>query len=455
MTSTIKVNTITSCGSTLTIGGAGKTVSIACGATTSGMGRAGAVDWCATIYTNSPGTVTGVSGKGYFLNTTSGAITINLPSSPSVGDIISIKDYANTFDTNKTTIGRGGSKIYGTCLDAELTTEGQTVTLIYADSTKGWINVQNDTTVQGSQFLTATGGTITTSGDYKIHTFNADGNFVVSGVGPAGVGNKTSYLVVAGGGGGAGNPGTSDGSSGGGAGGFREGKCSSDPYTDSPLDSGTALTVTAQSYPITVGGGGTAGPATLYGGKGNNSIFSSITSTGGGGGQYPAPPYAPATNRNGGSGAGAAASGNASANQVGTGNQPPVSPAQGNNGGNYISDGASAAGGGGGAGAVGSNAPGPTVGGAGGAGATTSINGSPVQRAGGGAGATYPNGTGGTGGAGGGGDAGGSPGNPNPGGQSATANTGGGGGASRATPSAPTSGGAGGSGVVIIRYKFQ
>jgi hypothetical protein len=154
--SKIEVNTVDKQnGSTVTVGGpgtnvvlgsSGQSVSIACGATTSGMGRAGTVDWCSTVYTNSPGTVTGVSGKGYFLNTTSGAITINLPSSPSVGDIISIKDYLNTFDSNNVTVGRGGSKIGGLCVDATLSTEGQSITLIYADSTRGWLNVQTDST---------------------------------------------------------------------------------------------------------------------------------------------------------------------------------------------------------------------------------------------------------------------------------------------------------------------
>ena len=98
-------------GATVTLGRCGGAVNLASGATQTGFGRTGTVDWCSTIYTNSPGTVTAVSGKGFFLNTTSGGITINLPSSPSVGDIVSIKDYANTFDSNAVTVGRGGSKI--------------------------------------------------------------------------------------------------------------------------------------------------------------------------------------------------------------------------------------------------------------------------------------------------------------------------------------------------------
>ena len=68
--SKIEVNTVdVQCGSTLTLGSAGKTVAIASGASTSGMGRTGTVDWCTTAKT-SP--LTAVSGKGYFINTTGG-----------------------------------------------------------------------------------------------------------------------------------------------------------------------------------------------------------------------------------------------------------------------------------------------------------------------------------------------------------------------------------------------
>ena len=458
--STIKVNTITKrTGSTLTLGESGATVAIACGATTSGMGRTGTVDWCSTIYTNSPGTITGVNGKGYFINTTSGTVTVTLPSSPSAGDIIVIKDYARTFGTNAVTINRNGSKMCGSCACTTVGTNGTSATLIYADNTRGWMFINEDATSQaGTSYVTATGGTITTSGDYKIHTFTSSSNFVVTCAGNATGSDKVSYVVVAAGGGGAGNQGNADGSSGGGAGGYREGKCSADPYTASPLAATpcSGIAVPAATYPITIGAGGAGGPdaAGGHGSKGNNSIFSSITSTGGGGGQHPSPPYAPIS-KDGGSGAGAAASGNPNANQIGAGNTPPVSPPQGNNGGNYSSSGASAAGGGGGAGAVGGNAPGNTVAGNGGDGVTSSINASAIARAGGGGGSAYPGNTGGSGGAGGGGDGGKAPGTPSPSGQPGTANTGGGGGATNATPGTAAAGGTGGSGVVIIRYKFQ
>ncbi len=449
--STVKVNKIEKrSGSTLTLGGPGTAVTLACGATQTGFGRTGTVDWCTTAKT-SPLTV--ASGNGYFINTSGGAITVTLPSSPSAGDIVALKDYANTWDTNNVTLGRGGSKINGQCACATLNTESQSVTLIYVDGTKGWQDIHDSTSnVTGADFVAATGGTITTSGDYKIHTFTGSGCFQVTTAGNAAGSNKISYLVVAGGGGGAGNVGNYDGSGGGGAGGFREGKCSSDPYSASPLAT-TALTASVATFPITVGGGGTAGPTTGAGGNGGLSTFSTITSAGGGGGNFPT--GTTPTNAAGGSGGGSAATCNQPQGTAGAGNTPPVSPPQGNPGGSQQSSGASAAGGGGGAAAAGGNAPSNTVAGDGGAGATTSINASPVQRAGGGGGSAYPANTGGSGGAGGGGDGGRAPGTPSPAGQSGTANTGGGGGGSNANPGNPAVGGVGGSGIVILRYKFQ
>ena len=100
--STIKVNTVTKrTGSTLTLGECGATVQLATGATQTGFGRTGTVDWCTTAKT-SP--FTAVSGDGFFVNTTGGVITVTLPSSPSAGDIVAFKDYANTWDTNAVTL---------------------------------------------------------------------------------------------------------------------------------------------------------------------------------------------------------------------------------------------------------------------------------------------------------------------------------------------------------------
>ena len=428
---------------TVTLGRSGATVSLHPGASQSGFGRTGTVDWCSTVYTNSPGTVTAVSGKGYFLNTSSGAITINLPSSPSFGDIVAINDYGSSFCTNNVIVGRNSSKINGVCQNAYLTTKGQSVTLVYVDGTRGWKSVtgdDSDTSGLSAAYVAASGGTETTSGDYKIHTFTSDGTFTVSNAGNVLGSNKVSYVVVAGGGGGGG-----DGGGGGGAGGFREGKCTSDPYTDSPLDAGAGLSVSAQAYPITIGAGGSGNgdspwpniPSGIYG---STSTFSTISSAGGGG----------AGRQVGGNGGSGGGGGRCSPRAGGSGNTPPVSPAQGTNGGSG-DPGGNGSGGGGGATDAGTNST-SQVGGPGGDGATTSINGSPtVFGGGGGGGATpHPN-TRGAGGPGGGGNGAGCGSGTATGG---TANTGGGGGGGTgSTP--PFNGSAGGSGIVIIRYKYQ
>ena len=125
--STIKVNTITTrSGSTITLGESGKTIALACGASQTGFGRSGSVNWCTTAKT-SP--FTAENGKGYFVNTTSGVITVTLPASPSAGAIVAIKDYARTFGTNKVTLGRNSSKMDGACADTSLSTTGQSSTL--------------------------------------------------------------------------------------------------------------------------------------------------------------------------------------------------------------------------------------------------------------------------------------------------------------------------------------
>ena len=86
---------------------------------------------------------------------------------------------------------------------------GQSATFVYVDSTEGWINVQEtETSKTGAPpFVIASGGTISTCGDYKIHSFTAPATFCDSGAGSACGSNTIDYLVVAGGGGGGnGNP---------------------------------------------------------------------------------------------------------------------------------------------------------------------------------------------------------------------------------------------------------
>jgi len=435
-------NPIVVCGSAVTIGRCGGTVALASGATQTGFGREGSVNWQTSSIKTA--TFTATSGEGYFCNTSGGTFTVNLPAG-SAGAIVSLADYTRTWQTNSLTVSPNGSeKIGGVNADATLNTEGQSVTFVYVDATEGWINVQDSTSaVQGrlvTPFIIATGGTITTSGNDKIHTFTGPGTFCVTNEG-TGCNQKISHLVVAGGGGG----GHDDGG-GGGAGGFRENESPVTPYTASPLKGGTAITISSiGGIPVTVGAGGTAGiPGCGPAGSGSNSIFSTITSAGGGFGARSEPSSGPGGPGGSGGGADAQRTG-------GTGNTPPVSPPQGQNGGNGT-PGGNAGGGGGGAGAAGSAGSGsaPTSNaGPGGNGVATSITGSPVTRAGGGGGGGFQNG--GSGGSGGGGQG---MSNTSPSVGSGTANTGGGGGGG-ATNSGPRAGGAGGSGIVIIRYKFQ
>jgi hypothetical protein len=475
MTSIIKVDNLQNqCGAniinenagTITIGASGDTIALAAGATSSGFGATynGAVNWDTTAKTT---TVTAASGVGYFVDTTSGGVTVNLPAGTS-GAVVALSDYAGTWDTNNVTVTPDGSeKIGGVAAAATLNTKGQAVTFVYVDSTRGWTNVGDATFIQGAAYVAATGGTITTCGDYKIHKFTGPGTFTVTNAGQPTGSTTVDYLVVAGGGGGGGGV-PSDGGAGGGAGGFRLSNSTSMPAPlTSPLASPAGIPVSVQGYPITVGGGGGGGAGgRLRGTQGSSSIFNTITSAGGGGGGAGDGTCGQSTGGSGGSGGGGHQT------TKGLGNTPPVNPAQGTDGADgpngppYSNSGA----GGGGAGGVGSSAqPSPGCnGGAGGIGSyvistgfagpeggTGPIPGAKYFSGGGGGGNSptrSPAGTKGAGGAGGGADGSGCGQNT---GRTGSANTGGGGGGGASGVSGNPNGGSGGSGIVLIRYKFQ
>jgi hypothetical protein len=82
---------------------------------------------------------TAVAGEGYFIDTTGGAITMTLPATPSIGDFITFIDYAGTFDTNNLTIGRNSENIQGSAADLTVSVERAANTLVYVDSTQGWL----------------------------------------------------------------------------------------------------------------------------------------------------------------------------------------------------------------------------------------------------------------------------------------------------------------------------
>ena len=395
--SEVKVNKISPrSGTDVTLGDSGDTFTIPAGATINNQGTAtnfgatGSASWTTTVKTS---TFTAVAGEGYFVNTTGGAVTVNLPAGVA-GAVVAVKDYAGTFDTNGLTLVQNGSdKIGGSTNNKLLSTEGIAATLIFIDSTQGWLVTDDG--------LQSTAGPVLYSVD---------------------------FLVVAGGASGA----AGYYAGGGGAGGYRT--------STQSVSAGNTITVT-------VGDGGATATSGAQGNDGSNSQISgtgltTITSTGGGGGG--ANGVDSDNGRSGGSGGGAATSGSASG---GSGNTPATTPSQGNNGGKNASPSPNGiSGGGGGASGLGSDSSGGNSG-AGGAGTANSITGSSVTYAGGGGGGGSTVGgaspaNGGAGGAGGGGAGG----TLNASGTAATANTGGGGGGSATTGS----GGAGGSGVVIL-----
>ncbi len=444
---------------TITLGASGDTVTLASGASQTGFGRTGTVNWDTTPKTSA---FTGVSGNGYFVDVSSSAITVTLPASPSANDIVAVSDYAQNANTNNITLARNGSNIQGDAEDLIIQRKGVAITLVFVDATKGWIVTDSGAEADKQpdpEFIVACGGTETTCGNFKIHTFTGPGTFTVSCAGNP-LGSETvEYIVVAGGGSGGNNGG------GGGAGGFRFASPTLAPatYPGKPLAAPTSLPVSVQGYPITVGGGGTGAPYDATPTGGVNSTFSSITSTGGGrGGTNPG---ANATGvGTGGSGGGGSYFTSDPPATGGAGNTPPVSPPQGNPGGNtgagpYPSGAPATGSGGGGAMAAGGGASSSlATGGPGGVGAgipsAFGANGqsSGGQRyySGGGGGASQNSSPGdkGVGGLGG----GASSGLQECTASSATANTGGGGGGSAGGAGVS---GNGGSGVVIIRYKFQ
>ena len=95
----------------------------------------GGTAWQSVVTSNT----TMVAGRGYFVNTAGGAITMTLPSSASQGDTIQIIDYAGTADTNNITIGRNSHKIQGDAADLTVSTERAAFSLVYVDATQGWL----------------------------------------------------------------------------------------------------------------------------------------------------------------------------------------------------------------------------------------------------------------------------------------------------------------------------
>jgi len=340
---------------------------------------------------------TAVANNGYYVNTTSAAITITLPATPSAGNSIGIVDYSGTFDTNPVIINPNSNKINGGTDNLALTGEREGVTLNYIDATQGWLC--NSGINEGTRALQAS--------NYSI-----------------------DFLVIAGGGAGGEATGVQTIGGGGGAGGFR---------------TSTQTATVGTNITVTVGSGGAVNND-LAGSNGSDSSISgtgltTITSAGGGGGAGGT--SAQKTGLAGGSGGGGGGFNNAPLGVGGAGNTPSTSPSQGNNGGAGFTA-RFGAGGGGGSGAVGNTDSGGGQGGLGGVGTANSITGSSVTRAGGGVGGGLPGAGVPTNNAGGGGTSS----------TAGTVNTGGGGGGAYNESSAPAISpqvaGSGGKGIVIL-----
>ena len=185
------------------------------------------VTWNAVTVADGSTQLNASVGNGYFLDTNAGVIDVKLPTSPTRGDTIILADYGNNFATNRVVVDTGGKKI-DSVVGGEpgtggftLETNGAVVELVFADDTAGWIIKQNSAPSDlGAEdyatFIEATGGTVTTSGNFKIHSFTGDGCFVVSaaGKGTSDFPSVVDYMVIAGGG-----AGGNDVGGGGGAGG--------------------------------------------------------------------------------------------------------------------------------------------------------------------------------------------------------------------------------------------
>ena len=365
-------------------------------------------DWVSGAKTSD---FTAEAGKGYFIDTTSAVVTVTLPGSPNVGDIVELIDYSGTSGSNKIVI-TSSNNIEGSSDNKTLKTNYASTKLVYSGSSEGWVS-------------SSTEGL-----DADIPDLTVD------------------FLVVAGGGGG----GSAFGG-GGGAGGYRT-SYGSTSGGGSSAESALSLAVNT-SYNVTIGNGGTGGSNTasnhVTGGQGSNgqdSIFHTITSKGGGGGgsYYPSTGGSLNNGLDGGSGGGAGSDEQSNANAGGNAVTSPV--VHGYDGADGFGRSPYVGAGGGGAGSVG-DPPNSTSGGDGGNGLSSSITGASVARAGGGGGGAYTYANASQPGVG---QAGGGNGNgaQNGSGFNATANTGSGGGGGGYP--APVSGGSGGSGVVILRY---
>ena len=365
-----------------------------------------------TIWQSTPKTsnFTAVSGEGYFVDTTSSAVTVTLPSSPSVGDSVSIVDQGGSASSNAITLA-SANKIQNSTDNKELNVSNISINVVYSGVGKGWLvhsaanesaSVLADPVIELRALLIGGGG----GGASAYYIFGVNYRNTSGGGGGAGefldkpnitIEKARNYTVSVGVGGAQNASGTS---------------------TSIIADSGAAVTF---DYEVFGGGRGGHWTPTQNGATGGSSGGGGFTYYSDGGNQYTSGGSVSPTKNEGDLGSRAFTGGNASTGFSG------------------------AAGGGGGAGVAGSNASGSN-GGAGGDGFQSDITGTNTYYAGGGGGAarSATSGTVGAGGQGGGGSN-----------SAGTVNTGSGGGGRRpgASQYGSLSAFPGGSGVLILKYE--
>ena len=81
---------------------------------------------------------TAVSGDRLMLDSSAGAFTVTLPSSPNLGDYVQFADAAGQLATNSVTVDRNGENIQTAADDLELDVDNVGFKLVYTDSTNGW-----------------------------------------------------------------------------------------------------------------------------------------------------------------------------------------------------------------------------------------------------------------------------------------------------------------------------
>ena len=345
--SEVKVNKISPrSGTGVQLGDSGDTITIPSGATLANAGTAtgfAAIDWQSTIVTGA--THTASANQGIWINTTSNACNLTLPSSPSVGDQLIFSDFKRTWGSNAVTLTLNGSKYQGFTSPAPVyDTIGETVHIVYSGSTQGWIPI-NDGAVANE----------------TPQTVPID--YLVIGGGGGGGSEDSGYWAAGGGAGGYRNSFNSEASGGGGS--------SETALTLNPGITLTATIGTGGAKGANGGNNGTVGVNTTLIGTGV-SITSNGGGYGGGGGSG-----GNAGGAGGSGGGGADGTGGSAAGGAGTTNQGFAGgSASGNTGGS-----------GGGAGGAGQNGSDSNL--AGGIGLASSITGSSVTRGVGGIGAIH------------------------------------------------------------------